>query len=90
MTTLLPQVQRKSTEGRLGRLKNTMGIRTGDYTPDDRSNRRGPANGHDEYDVSVAGTCICGTPELMLLSIFVPCIEKNKCFFCWNLYMWSS
>jgi hypothetical protein len=51
MTTLLPQVQRKSTEGRLGRLKNTMGIRTGDYTPDDRSNRRGPANGHDEYDV---------------------------------------
>jgi hypothetical protein len=33
MTTLLPQGQRKSTEGHLGRLKNTMGIRSGDHIP---------------------------------------------------------
>jgi hypothetical protein len=33
MTTLLPQGQRKSTEGLLDRLKNTMGIRSGDRIP---------------------------------------------------------
>lgn len=32
MTTLLHQEQRKSTEGRLGRVRNTMGI-SGDHAP---------------------------------------------------------
>jgi hypothetical protein len=33
MTTLLPQGQKKSTEGLLDRLKNMMGIRSGDRIP---------------------------------------------------------